>query len=64
MLISRSVLLRKINISDILVQKNKTHFTIKNFAPENCAVYGRMWKNILSLTEHGRQYGACALHAG
>jgi len=23
-----------------------------------------MWKIILSLTEHGRQYGACTLHAG
>jgi len=65
MIISRSVLLRKTNISNKLVEKSKTHIIqLITFFPENRAVYDSMWKNILRWTGHRRQYGACALHAG
>jgi hypothetical protein len=49
------------NISDEVLEKNKTHFVFNNFFFLNRAVDEIMWENIV---EPGRpQYGACALHA-
>jgi HKD family nuclease len=48
---SRSVLLRMRNVSEIVVEKIKTHIlcSITFFFSENCAFYEIMWKNSAQL---------------
>jgi hypothetical protein len=68
MIISGSMLVKIINISDKCVEKIKTHiFMSYNLFSENCAVYEIMWKYMVQLDrpQVTIQYGACAaLHAG
>ena len=67
MIISRSTLLRTINILDKVCRENqKTHFMSSDFFPQNHAAYEIMWKNMV---EPGRTqmiilYNARAMHAG
>jgi hypothetical protein len=51
LIISRSILLRKENVSDKFVEEIKTHLRSITFF-ENCTVYEVMWKN----AERGRPY--------
>jgi len=48
LIISRSVLLRMRNVSDVICRANQnTHFVLNNFFPDNRVVCEIMWKNIL-----------------
>jgi len=49
LIISRSFLLRMKNVSDKLCSENQNaHFMFSNiFFFENCAIYEKMWKNII-----------------
>jgi hypothetical protein len=62
-IISRSFLLRMKNIWNKSCRENpNTHFVFNNFF-ENHSLYEIIWKKLYNQTDHGRQYGACALHA-
>ena len=62
MIISLSVLLRKRNISDRVVEKINVHFAFIIFVSEKRAVYEVMWKNIVEPEwPHNSAHALCML---
>jgi hypothetical protein len=69
MIMSRSVLLRMRNVSDV-VEKIEAHFVANNFPfnppPENRTVGKKMWRNRVQpdRPQITIQYGACIFNVG